>query len=492
MPTQIPFDFETDLFINGAYVPSASGARFTTPDPATGKPLASIASASEADVNNAVENALEAFNSGSWSLLEPQERGAVLLKFATLIERELDELAILEAVDAGKPITDCKEFDFPDVLNSIRFYAEAADKFFGKVVPTGETTLGLIVREPVGVVGAVLPWNFPAAMLAWKLAPALAAGNSIVVKPPELSSLTTLRLAQLALDAGVPAGVFNVVPGRGEIAGKALGLHPKVAAISFTGSEEVGRQFLQYSAASNLKNVTLEMGGKSAQIVMPSWAGDLETVATDLIEAAFGNNGQNCTAGSLILVHEELKDELLGRLKTVAESKKVGLPLDPESDYSALIEESALTRVLEFIDEAHDEGATIITGGERVLEHTGGWFVSPTIVTDVEPTSRIAQEEIFGPVTVVLGFSNEDEAIELANGTKYGLAGTVWTKDLAQANRMAHRFNAGTVSINGYSEGDIRTPFGGFKQSGFGGKDNGFEALEQFTNQKTIWINADY
>ena len=282
--------------------------------------------------------------------------------------------------------------------------------------------------------------------------------------------------------------MFNVVPGRGEVAGQALGTHMDVDVLSFTGSEPVGRKFLEYSAASNLKNVTLELGGKSAQIVMPSWADDLDRVAEDLAEAAFGNNGQNCTAGSLVLVHSSIKNELVERLKTVTESKKVGDPMDPDTELGALIEEAAYKRVLGYIEKAREDGGTIVTGGKAVLEETGGWFVAPTVITDLPATSAVAQEEIFGPVTVVLEFDDEDEAIHLANGTKYGLAGTVWSKDLSQVMRMSRAFQAGTIAVNGYSEGDIRTPFGGYKHSGFGGKDNGFEAMEQYTNLKTIWM----
>ena len=488
MAVQLSDNVKRDLFIGGEFVESSSGERFSTPNPATGEELTTIASANEADVDRAVANARETFNSGVWSALAPGERGSVLAKFAQLIEERTEELAYLEALDAGKPITDCQTFDFPDVVGTFKFYAEAADKFFGQVVPTGPENLGLLVREPAGVVAAVLPWNFPAAMLAWKLAPALATGNSVVVKPPELASLTTLALAELAIEAGIPAGVFNVVPGRGEVAGQALGTHMDVDVLSFTGSEPVGRKFLEYSAASNLKNVTLELGGKSAQIVMPSWADDLDRVAEDLAEAAFGNNGQNCTAGSLVLVHSSIKNELVERLKTVTESKKVGDPMDPDTELGALIEEAAYKRVLGYIEKACEDGGTIVTGGKAVLEETGGWFVAPTVITDLPATSAVAQEEIFGPVTVVLEFDDEDEAIHLANGTKYGLAGTVWSKDLSQVMRMSRAFQAGTIAVNGYSEGDIRTPFGGYKHSGFGGKDNGFEAMEQYTNLKTIWM----
>ena len=490
MSFDLPSDVPTQLFLNGEFVDAKSGETFDSPNPATGQTLVTIQAAGQEDVDAAVANAREVFNSGVWSQKSPAERGEVLLAFAQAIENNLEELAQIEAIDAGKTITDCRDFDFPDVISTLRFYAQAVDKVFGKVSPTGPDALGYIVREPMGVVGAVLPWNFPAAMLMWKLAPALAAGNSVVVKPPELSSLTTLRLAQLAVDSGLPAGVMNVIPGLGHVAGKALGLHMDVDLISFTGSVRTGREFLRYSAESNLKEIVLELGGKSAQIVTESWKDDLATVAEDLAGAAFGNNGQNCTAGSLVLVHSSIKDELTQALKAEAEKLVVGDPRDEKSTNAALIEDKALQRVSDYVDSAREDGATIITGGERVLEETGGYFYAPTVIADISPDAKAAQEEIFGPVTCVIPFETEEEALAIANGTDYGLAGTVWTKDVDQAIRMSRGFRAGTIAINGYSEGDMTTPFGGYKQSGFGGRDNGIEALEQFSQIKTIWYTV--
>lgn len=484
----VPKISRTQAFIGGSFVDAIDGATFQASSPATGKPLARVSSCGVADVDLAVKAARDAFESGAWSRIAPAQRKRTLLRLADLIEANRDELAAIESADAGKPITECREVDLPDVVNTFRWYAEAVDKVFGKISPTGEEHLALIVREPIGVVAGVLPWNFPASMLAWKVAPALAAGNSVVIKPPELASLTTLRIAELASEAGVPAGVFNVVPGRGSVAGKALGLHNDVDAVTFTGSTEVGRQFLRYAADSNLKEAVLECGGKNPSVVMADCGDDLELIAEDLAEAAFWNTGQNCSAGSRILVHSSIKDEFVSHLVSCAERRVVGDPADPATQLGPLIEAAAMERVLRAIDEARADGATILTGGKRLFEETGGWFVGPTVIDNVRPEMAVARDEIFGPVTCVLSFEDEEEALRMANDTDYGLAATVWSKDLNVALRMARGIRAGTVAINGFSEGDITTPFGGHRSSGFGGRDNGLEAIEQYTELKTIWM----
>ena len=372
----------------------------------------------------------------------------------------------------------------------MRWYAEAADKFFGKTTPVGGEAMGMIVHEPLGVVGAVLPWNFPLSMLTWKLGPALASGCSVVVKPPELASLTTLRFAELAAEAGVPNGVLNVVPGLGHVAGQALGLHPDVDLITFTGSNEVGRRFLEYSAQSNLKKVVLELGGKAPQVVLADNRDRLAEVAADLAGAAFGNNGQNCTAGSRILVDRSIMDEFVAELVKVTEEQwPVGDPMDEGTVLGSLIEESALTRCTTYVDGAVADGAVVATGGRRLREDSGGWFYAPTVVTNVREDMPIAREEIFGPVTVVIPFDGVEDALRIANDTDFGLAANVWGRDLDDVLFLARRIKAGTVSVNGYSEGDISTPFGGYRQSGFGGRDNGMEAFEQYTETKTIWIS---
>ncbi|WP_458319293.1 aldehyde dehydrogenase [Mycolicibacterium brisbanense] len=488
MTPTLPDTIRTQAFIDGDFVDACDGATFDTLAPATGTAIASLAACGEADIDRAVAAARAAFDSGAWSRLAPADRKATLFAFADLIEKHSDELALTEAIDAGKPITDCRDFDLPDVLKTIRWYAEAADKVFGKTAPTGADHLGLIVREPVGVVGGVLPWNFPMAMLAWKIGPALAAGNSVVIKPAELASLTTLRLAELAHQAGVPAGVFNVTPGLGHVAGKALGLHDDVDMITFTGSTEVGRAFLRYSADSNLKGIVLECGGKSPQIVMADLADELDAVAADLADAAFWNAGQNCSAGSRILVHESIKDDFVAALAQQAERRVVGEPTDERTTIGPLIESSALDRVLGYIDQARADGARVVTGGQRMFTDSGGWFAGPTVIDSVTPDMSVAREEIFGPVVSVLSFSDHDEALRMANDTKYGLAATVWSKNIDVALRTARGIRAGTVAVNGYSEGDITTPFGGYRMSGFGGRDNGLEALEQYTELKTIWV----
>lgn len=484
----LPPSVRTQALIDGAFVDAVAGATFVTSNPATGTALTSIASCGQEDVDMAVRAARRAYDSGSWSSMHPAARKKVLFRLADLIESHADEVALIEAIDAGKPIAECRTFDIPDVLTSIRWYAELIDKVFGKISPADNSHLGLISREPIGVVGGVLPWNFPAAMLAWKLGPALAAGNSVVVKPPEQASLTTLRIAELALEAGVPEGVFNVVPGLGHVAGKAIGLHSDVDAVSFTGSTEVGRQFLRYSADSNLKEIVLECGGKNPQVVMADCRDDLELVAEDLAEAAFWNAGQNCSAGSRILIHRDIKDSFVELLAAAADRRIVGEPTSEDTTLGPLIEQEAVNRVAGAVTMAVEEGAHVVAGGSRLLEESGGWYIGATVLDNVRPHMRAARDEIFGPVVSVIEFGDESEAMSIANDTEYGLAATIWSKDLNVALRMAKKIRAGTVAINGYSEGDISTPFGGHRSSGFGGRDNGTEALHQYTQLKTTWV----
>jgi gamma-glutamyl-gamma-aminobutyraldehyde dehydrogenase len=479
--------FRTQAFIDGKFVQARSGKTFTTENPATGKPLAQIAACEAPDVDRAVKAARKAFERGVWSRLKPADRKQVLLKFADLLEAHAGELALLDSLEAGKPIADCATLDIPDAIACIRWHAEAIDKLYHHVAPTGPNNLALVVREPLGVVGCVLPWNFPVQMAAWKIGPALAAGNSVVLKPSELTSLSALRMAELAAEAGVPPGVFNVVPGFGETAGQAIGRHMDVDMVAFTGSTEVGRYFLKYAAESNLKRISLECGGKSPQIVFAD-APDLDTVASHAVNAAFWNMGENCSCGSRLLVHKRIKDDLLARIVKLAKSWKVGDPLDPRTRIGPMIEQAHLDKVLGYIASGQAEGAHLVMGGKRILQHTGGYFVAVTIFDEVTNRMKIAREEIFGPVLSVLSFSTEEEAVAIANDTHYGLAASLYTRDLDTAHRVARAIRAGTVSVNCYSEGDLTTPFGGFKQSGFGSRDKSIWAHDQYTELKTIWM----
>jgi gamma-glutamyl-gamma-aminobutyraldehyde dehydrogenase len=478
--------FETRAFIDGAYVPAASGATFDTVNPATGQPLAAVAACGEEDVNRAAA-ARRVFEEGSWSRMAPRARKKVLLKLADLIEDNLEELALIETLDSGKPISDARAVDLPDSIETLRWHAEAADKLYDAMSPAPHDVVSMIVREPIGVVGGVIPWNFPLFVAMWKLAPALAGGNSLILKPAEQTSLSLIRLAELASAAGLPDGVLNVVPGMGPEAGRAIGLHNDIDCVSFTGSGEVGRYFLEYAARSNMKRIVLECGGKSPAIVMDD-VKDLAPVVENVAAGILFCQGENCSAGSRLIVHEAIKDRLLDALKAAFGGWTVGDPLDGGTRVGALIEEQHMAKVLGLIDRGRAEGARVTFGGGRTLEATGGWFVEPTIFEDVTNDMAIAREEIFGPVLSVIPFTDEAEAIRIANDTNYGLAASLYTDDLNAAHRVAKAIRAGTVSVNCYSEGDFAVPFGGYKESGFGGKDKGLAAHDQYTEQKAIWI----
>ena len=476
----------SQILIDGQWRDALSGATFATIDPSTGRELAQLPACDAADVDAAVASARAAFKSGVWSDLHPTARKAVLVKLAALIEDNLTELAVMEVIDAGKPITDCLEIDVPETASCIRWHAEAQDKLYDQIAPSAPDAVGMIMREPVGVVAAVLPWNFPLMMMAWKIGPALATGNSVIVKPAEQTSLTALRLGQLALEAGVPPGVLNVVTGLGPEVGEPLGRHMDVDALTFTGSTEVGRRFLEYAAQSNVKDVCLEMGGKSAAVVLED-ARDIARIAEVQANAIFWNMGENCTANSRIIVHASRYDELVEELRKQAATWVVGDPLDPATQNGPLVSKEHFEKVAGLTQKGKDEGARLICGGEA---GQGLSFV-PTVFADVTRDMTIFQEEIFGPVVAVTKAANDDEAIELANATAYGLAATLYTSDVAKAHRYARMLDAGTVGVNSYSEGEISTPFGGFKQSGFGGRDNGIHAHEQYTELKTIWLDLN-
>ena len=479
-------EIRSRAFVDGEYVDALSGETFDCVSPVTGETIAHIAASNGADIDRAVRGARAAFESGVWSRLAPKKRKKTLLRLAALVEEHSDELALLETIDVGKPIGDALGVDLPLAVECIAYYGEAIDKIYDEIAPTDPSSVVMIVREPLGVVGAVIPWNFPLMLASWKVGPALATGNSVVLKPAEQSSLTALRLAELAAEAGIPDGVLQVVPGLGEDAGQALGRHPDVDMITFTGSTEVGKLFMRYSGESNMKRVSLECGGKSPHIVTAE-CGDLDAAATAVAWGVFYNQGEVCNAGSRLLVHHSLKDELLERVVKVAERIRPGDPLDPKTRMGAIVDERQLERVLGYIEAGKDEGAELHLGGTRTREETGGFYVEPTIFDAVSNDMRIAREEIFGPVLSTISFDELDEAIAVANDTIYGLAAAIWTDDLSTAHRAARSLRAGVVWVNTFDMGDITSPFGGFKQSGIG-RDKSIHALEKFTDLKAIWI----
>ena len=473
---------ETRIFINGEYSAAADNSVFATVDPAAQQTLAEVARGKKADVDRAVQAARSAFERGDWSQASPAQRKAVLNKFADLMEAHCEELALLETLDTGKPIRHSLRDDIPGAARAIRWYAEAIDKVYGEVAPTGGNELAMIVREPIGVIAAVVPWNFPLLLACWKLGPALASGNSVVLKPSEKSPLSALRLAGLAKEAGLPDGVFNVVSGFGHEAGQALARHPDVEVITFTGSTRTGKQLLKDAGDSNMKRVWLEAGGKSANIVFADCP-DLQKAVNATAGGIFYNQGQVCIAGTRLLLEESIADRFLDLLKEQAKGWQPGNPLDPNTAMGMLIDNSHADSVHSFIraGEAH---STLLLDGRK-----NPWpaAVGPTIFVDVDPASALSQEEIFGPVLVVTRFKTEEQALALANDSRYGLGAAVWPRDLSRAHRISRRLKAGSVFVNNYNDGDMTVPFGGYKQSG-NGRDKSLHALEKFTELKTIWI----
>ncbi len=472
-------DFPSGAFIDGAFRPAISGATFATVNPATGETLAEVAACGAADVDFAVQKAREAFERGRWCRLDPSERKDVLIRLAKLMTRNARELAVMESLESGKTIRDCETVDVPETIHCLKWHAEAIDKIYDQVSPASDNHIAMVVREPVGVVGLVLPWNFPLLMLAWKIGPALAAGCSVIVKPAEETSLTALRVAELAMEAGLPRGVLNVLPGTGPEVGEPLGRHMDVDMVSFTGSTETGKRFLSYAAESNAKEVVLEMGGKNPAIVMDD-AETLDRVAAHVVNGAFWNMGENCSAISRLIVHRDAKDALMARIVAHARDWRVGDPLDPETRVGALVSPAHFTKVCGYLEQAE----TVILGGTAE-----NGFVDPTIVDLPGNDHPLARQEIFGPVLSVITVSSFDEAIAVANDTAYGLCASLFTANAKRAIRGARMLRAGTVTVNSFGEGDISTPFGGWKQSGFGGRDNGLHAHDQYTQLKTIWID---
>lgn len=479
--------YPVNPFIDGAFVTPLSGNSMDTINPATGEILATVAACDSKDVNHAVEVARKVFNGGSWSRKHPSERKTILIHFADLIQRDQYELAVLESLESGKPISECQMTDLPETVSTLKWHAEAADKIYDQISPSNEGGIGMIVREPIGVVGCVLPWNFPLMMLVWKIGPALAMGNSVIVKPAEQTSLTTLRLAQLALEAGIPAGVLNVLPGLGPDVGEPMGCHDDINVISFTGSTEIGRLFVEFSAKSNLKKIVLECGGKNPAVVL-SDAENLDSIARHVVYSALWNMGQNCTANSRLIVHKNVKNDLLIKIKQELKNWFTGDPLDPTNQLGAIISKEQYEKILGYIETAKSEGAKLIFGG-NAIEQSNGLFIEPTVFDNVTPEMTIAKEEIFGPVLGIMSVDTDQEAIDLANDTCYGLQASLFTSRVGNAHRYARALQAGTVSVNCYGEGDITTPFGGYKLSGFGGRDNSLMAHDQYTETKTIWID---
>ncbi len=473
-------DLPTAAFIDGKYCPAASGKTFETVNPATGEKLADIASCGADDVDVAVEKAREAFDDGRWSRLHPSERKDVLIRLCKLMTRNARELAVMESLDSGKTIYDCETVDVPETIHCIKWHAEAIDKIYDQVSPASDDHIAMVVREPIGVVGLVLPWNFPLLMLAWKIGPALAAGCSVVVKPAAETTLTALRVAELAMEAGLPRGVLNIVPGGGAEVGEPIGRHMDIDMVSFTGSTVTGKKFLSYSAESNAKEVVLEMGGKNPAIVMDD-AENLDRVAQHIVNGAFWNMGENCSASSRLIVHKDVKAELLERITHHAKAWNIGDPLDPETRMGALVSRAHFDKVCGYLEQA----GNVVLGGKA----QDGAFVEPTVVEVPGNDVTLAREEIFGPILSVIEVSGFDEAIQIANDTQYGLCASIFTANAKRAIRGARMIRAGTVTVNSFGEGDITTPFGGYKQSGFGGRDNSDHAHDQYTQLKTIWID---
>jgi len=472
--------------INGQRVNAQSGAMFDCISPIDGRKLADVARCGTEDVDAAVLVARQAFDDRRWAGQSPASRKKTLIKFADLLLQHRDELALLESIDMGKPIQYSRSVDVNAAANCIRWYGEAVDKIYDEIAPTQDTNLALITREPVGVVAAIVPWNYPMIMASWKIAPALAAGNSVVLKPSEKSPLTALRLAEIALEAGIPQGVLNVIPGYGQEAGSALALHHDVDCIAFTGSTRVGKQIMQYAGQSNLKRVWTELGGKSPNIVCADCP-DLDAAVRAAVGAMYFNQGESCNAPSRLFIEVSIKEQFLEKALAMLPRFQPGDPLDESTVMGAIVDRIQLNTVLGYIESGKAEGATLIAGGEQVRIESGGLYVTPTLFDQVNSSMKIAREEIFGPVLSVFSFTDLDDAIREANATSFGLQAGVWTSDLRKAHKMARALRVGTVHVNQYDEDDITVPFGGYKQSG-NGRDKSLHALDKYTELKTTWI----
>ena len=480
-------NYPSQLFINGEYQKSISEKSFDNISPIDGKIINKVFFADQNDIDLAVSKAREVFNKGYWSNLPPGERKKILLKFSTLLERDRLELSLLDTVDMGKTINDTYNADLPTSIDNIEWYAEIIDKLFDDISPSSKEYMGLITKEPIGVVAAIVPWNYPLWMAIWKIAPALITGNSVILKPAEQSPMSAIKIVSLLSEAGLPNGVFSVLPGDGPITGKSLCLHNDVDCVAFTGSGEVGKLVLQYSGQSNMKRVQLECGGKSPNIIFAD-CHDLDAAAEASAYAIFGNQGEVCSAGSRLIVQKEIENDFLSQVANISKNMQPADPLDPKSFAGAIVNTEQLEKINKYVNIGKEEGAIVEVGGNITMKETGGCYFEPTIFKKVKNSMKIAQEEIFGPVLTALTFSNFEEAISIANDTEYGLAAGVWTKDINKAIKASREIRAGTVYINNYEEGvDSTIPLGGYKQSGIG-RDNGYQALENYVQIKSTWI----
>lgn len=480
------FTHQTRSFIDGEYVDALSGKTYQTINPATEKMTAHVAACDANDVDTAVKAARTVFNAGHWSRMAPRDRGVVLQKLASLVLENADTLALMECLNVGKPIMEARMADINLSSAALKWYGEAIDKITDEIIATPDNVRATITREPVGVVGVVVPWNFPLLMACWKIAPALAAGNSIIIKPSEQTPQSILKLAEFAMEAGIPKGVFNVVTGHGAEAGAAIGLHNDIDCLTFTGSTAVGKKFLEYSGRSNMKAVWLECGGKNPNIVMADCP-DMDKAVMNAAMNAFFNQGEVCAAASRLLVQDSIKDEFIERVAAIGKTRVPGDPLNPETNLGAIVDKTQFDRVNGYIATGQHEGADLILGGDTTSVNECGYYINPTIFSNVKADMTIAREEIFGPVLSAISFSSIDEAISIANDSQFGLAGAIWTSDINIAHKAARDLQVGAVSINSYSSADIALPFGGYKQSGIG-VDKSLHAIEKYTNMKSTWL----